>query len=50
YKHQQEVVQTILDKMPYHCLSVCTKNKHHTAENIARGIDNIMHEVGIDKF
>ncbi|CAG8767744.1 16878_t:CDS:2 [Dentiscutata erythropus] len=30
--------------------SVCTKDEHHTTENIARGIDNIIQKAGIDKF
>ena len=30
--------------------SVCTKEEHHTAENIAKGIENVMHEINIDKF
>ncbi|CAG8493541.1 3881_t:CDS:2 [Gigaspora margarita] len=30
--------------------SIHTKEEHHTAENIAKGIENIMHEIGINKF
>ncbi|CAG8626063.1 16937_t:CDS:2 [Dentiscutata heterogama] len=29
--------------------SVCTKEEHHTAENIAKGIENVMREINIDK-
>ncbi|CAG8758257.1 25788_t:CDS:2, partial [Dentiscutata erythropus] len=29
---------------------VCTKEEHHTVKNIAKGIENVMHEINIDKF
>ncbi|CAG8570052.1 10591_t:CDS:2, partial [Scutellospora calospora] len=46
YMNLQVVVQNTLDKTPYH---FCTKEEHHTVENIAKGIENVMREINIEK-